>query len=102
MRLRISIVLLLLLGGLAPVRAEERPLADWMRGPLQARLRASLASPVLAGCDMFNLDYIQQLLQQHQSGRRDHSAPLWSLMMFESFLRQLLQAPGQRAERQAA
>ncbi|MTV36411.1 XrtA/PEP-CTERM system amidotransferase [Duganella radicis] len=78
------------------------PLADWFRGPLKARLQASLASPVLAGCDMFNLGYIQQLLHQHQSGRRDHSAPLWSLMMFESFLRQLLKEPGHSAERQAA
>jgi asparagine synthase (glutamine-hydrolysing) len=78
------------------------PLADWFRGPLRSHLQRSLASPVLASCDMFNLDYAQQLLQQHQSGQRDHSAPLWSLLMFESFLRQLLDAPGTHLERQAA
>lgn len=78
------------------------PLADWLRGPLRAHVQRSLASPVLAGCDMFNLDYAQQLLQQHQCGQRDHSAPLWSLLMFESFLRQLLGAPGSHLERQAA
>jgi asparagine synthase (glutamine-hydrolysing) len=27
------------------------------------------------------------MVQQHQSGRRDLSAPLWSLLMFEAFLR---------------
>jgi asparagine synthase (glutamine-hydrolysing) len=78
------------------------PLADWFRGPLRARLQRSLASPVLAGCDMFNLDYARELMQQHLSGRRDHSAPLWSLMMFESFLRQMQQTPGQDLVRQAA
>lgn len=78
------------------------PLADWFRGPLQSRLHSSLNSSVLADCDMFNLDYVQQLLQQHQTGRRDHSAPLWSLMMFESFLRQMLTAPEHRTEQQAA
>ena len=32
---------------------------------------------------------IAQLLDQHQSGERDHSAALWSLSMFEAFLRQV-------------
>jgi asparagine synthase (glutamine-hydrolysing) len=27
------------------------------------------------------------MLEQHQSGQRDFSAPLWSLLMFEAFLR---------------
>ena len=27
-------------------------------------------------------------MTQHQSGRRDYSAPLWTLLMFEAFLRQ--------------
>ncbi|MYM35017.1 amidotransferase 1, exosortase A system-associated [Duganella sp. FT94W] len=78
------------------------PLADWLRGPLKARLQRSLSSPCLADSGMFNLDYLQQLMQQHQSGRRDHSAPLWSLLMFESFLRQMQATPGQRVQRQAA
>jgi len=30
--------------------------------------------------------------QSHQSGRRDHSAPLWTLLMFEAFLRNVLHA----------
>ncbi|MRX06447.1 amidotransferase 1, exosortase A system-associated [Pseudoduganella sp. FT25W] len=78
------------------------PLADWFRGPLRTRLQRSLSSPVLSGCDMFNMDYVQLLMQQHQSGLRDHSAPLWSLLMFESFLRQMLETPGRHLERQAA
>ncbi|NYE60107.1 asparagine synthase (glutamine-hydrolyzing) [Duganella sp. 1224] len=78
------------------------PLADWLRGPLRARLQRSLASPVLAASEMFNMGYVHQLMQQHQSGLRDHSAPLWSLLMFESFLRQMQQTPGHHIEQQAA
>jgi len=32
---------------------------------------------------------VARLLDQHQSGERDHSAALWSLSMFEAFLRQV-------------
>ena len=78
------------------------PLAAWFRGPLRAHLQRSLSSPVLADCGMFNLDHVQQLIAQHLSGRRDHSAPLWSLLMFESFLRQLPAATPRNLVRQAA
>ncbi|MYN17640.1 amidotransferase 1, exosortase A system-associated [Rugamonas sp. FT107W] len=78
------------------------PLAGWLRGPLRPQLENSLRSPVLADCGMFNLDHMQTLLAQHLSGRSDHSAPLWSLMMFESFLRQLPAAAPRKPVRQAA
>ncbi|GJJ03160.1 amidotransferase 1, exosortase A system-associated [Duganella rhizosphaerae] len=78
------------------------PLAAWFRGPLRAHLERSLGSPVLADCGLFNLDHVQTLLAQHLSGRRDHSAPLWSLLMFESFLRQLPAAAPRNLIRQAA
>ena len=71
------------------------PLAAWLRGPLQQRLRHALLGPVLADCGIFDLGYVRQLIEQHLSGRRDHSAALWSLLMFESFLRNVL---GQGAE----
>jgi asparagine synthase (glutamine-hydrolysing) len=32
---------------------------------------------------------VARLLDQHQSGERDHSAALWSLSMFEASLRQV-------------
>ncbi|NGZ87099.1 asparagine synthase (glutamine-hydrolyzing) [Duganella aceris] len=78
------------------------PLADWFRGPLRSRLQRSLTSPALADCGMFDLDYVQELLRQHQSGRRDHSAPLWSLLMFESFLRRLQRTTAQEPAEQVA
>jgi asparagine synthase (glutamine-hydrolysing) len=33
-------------------------------------------------------------VQAHQDGTRDYSAPLWTLLMFEAFLRNVVDAPG--------
>ncbi len=64
------------------------PLASWLRGPLRERVRAAVLGDALAGTGLFDPSYLRQLLDQHQSGRRDHSDPLWSLLMFEAFVRQ--------------
>ncbi len=63
------------------------PLASWFRGPLRDRLRTAVLSPALAETGFFNPAYLERLVAEHQSGLRDHSAPLWSLLMFEAFLR---------------
>jgi asparagine synthase (glutamine-hydrolysing) len=65
------------------------PLAAWFRGPLRQRLREALSGPVLRLSGLFDMATIGRLLDQHQSGERDHSAALWSLSMFESFLRRV-------------
>jgi asparagine synthase (glutamine-hydrolysing) len=64
------------------------PLATWFRGPLRRRLRDALGGPVLRQSGLFDMSAIGMLLDQHQSGERDHSAALWTLSMMESFLRQ--------------
>jgi len=63
------------------------PLASWFRGPLRQRIRTALLGETLAGTGIFNVRFLETLLDQHQSGRRDHSAALWSLLMFEAFVR---------------
>ena len=64
------------------------PLASWLRGPLRQRVRDAVLGDSLAGTDFFDRGYLRQLIEQHQSGSRDNSAPLWSLLMFDAFLRQ--------------
>jgi asparagine synthase (glutamine-hydrolysing) len=46
----------------------------------------------LAATGWFNPDYLRHLVDAHQSGARDYSAPLWTLLMFEAFLRQVVDA----------
>jgi len=46
----------------------------------------------LASTGWFNRNYLQHLVDAHQSGARDYSAPLWTLLMFEAFLRCVVDA----------
>ncbi len=66
------------------------PLARWFRGPLKERVRHAVLGPRLASTGWFNHDYLQHLVDAHQSGAHDYSAPLWTLLMFEAFLRNVL------------
>jgi len=61
------------------------PLARWFRGPLKQRVRDAMRSEVMADSGVFDMDMLSRLVSDHQSGRRDYSAPLWTLMMFERF-----------------
>ena len=63
------------------------PLARWFRGPLRQRVRTALLDGRLAQTGFFNRDYIEHLVVEHLAGRRDYSSPLWTLLMFEAFLR---------------
>ncbi len=65
------------------------PLAKWFRGPLKDKLYASLFDGGLAETGMFDNSYLEKLFNQHQSGQRDNSASLWSLLMFNECLKQL-------------
>ncbi|HEC20160.1 MAG TPA: amidotransferase 1, exosortase A system-associated, partial [Gammaproteobacteria bacterium] len=66
------------------------PLASWFRGPLRERVRTALLGETLADTGYFNRDFLQSLVDQHQSGRRDNSAPIWTLLMFEAFQRKVI------------
>jgi asparagine synthase (glutamine-hydrolysing) len=68
------------------------PLAGWFRGPLRQRVKESLLGPNLAATGIFNQAFLHEMVEQHQSGRRDYSAPIWTLLMFEAFLRKEMQA----------
>lgn len=62
------------------------PLADWFRGPLKEKLRNSVLSSRMLDSGIFNPTTLQRLVDDHTSGRRDNSASLWALMMFNNFL----------------
>ncbi|MBX3643363.1 MAG: amidotransferase 1, exosortase A system-associated [Rubrivivax sp.] len=68
------------------------PLARWFRGPLKQRVRDAVLGPRLADTGWFQRDYLQHLVDAHQSGAHDYSAPLWTLLMFEAFLRNVVGA----------
>jgi asparagine synthase (glutamine-hydrolysing) len=67
------------------------PLAGWFRGPLRQRVRDTVLGPLMSQLDIFDMEFLGKLVDQHQSGSHDHSSALWSLLMFESFQRNVLQ-----------
>ena len=70
------------------------PLADWFRGPLKTKLRDMLLSDEIRSSGLFNMATIEQWLNEHQSGLKEYSAPLWTLLMFASFYKQANLAQG--------
>jgi asparagine synthase (glutamine-hydrolysing) len=63
------------------------PIQEWFRGPLSQRLRDSLLGETLSDSGMFDMAAVSRLVRDHQSGVSNHTATLWSLLMFESFMR---------------
>jgi asparagine synthase (glutamine-hydrolysing) len=78
------------------------PLARWFRGPLRQPLRNAVLGPVLAETGWFNAACLRRLVEDHQAGRHDYSQPLWTLLMFESFLRNVMGAASRARARAAA
>jgi len=70
------------------------PLASWFRGPLRERVKETLLGPRMLDSGMFDSRFLHTLVEQHQSGRRDYSMPIWTLMMFEAFQRNLQSGSG--------
>jgi asparagine synthase (glutamine-hydrolysing) len=66
------------------------PLARWFRGPLRQRVRDALLDGRMAETGWFNPQTIREIVEQHESGIRDHSTPLWVLLMFDAFLRNVI------------
>ncbi len=64
------------------------PLAGWFRGPLKEKVRENILGSEMADSGLFDKRYLETIVQHHQSGLRDYSAPIWTLMMFGSFLGQ--------------
>jgi asparagine synthase (glutamine-hydrolysing) len=59
------------------------PLADWFRGPLRELLWDHLTSPRFYQRGIVHPQFLQCLLEEHQTGRRNNQQLLWSLLVLE-------------------
>ncbi|GGF65845.1 XrtA/PEP-CTERM system amidotransferase [Alteromonas lipolytica] len=62
------------------------PLAEWLRGPLKDKLVDVMGSDAVKNSGIFNTSELNKKIQQHLSGKYDHSASLWTLFMLGLFL----------------
>ena len=69
-----------------PKQGFSVPIDSWFRHQLKDQVRDALTSGRLYDSGLFDDLTITRLLDQHQSGARDHSRALWLLLMFQGFL----------------
>jgi len=59
------------------------PVASWLRGPLAPLMARLLGRERLKRQGLFQPEDVARRITEHQSGRRDHRKPLWTLLMFQ-------------------
>jgi asparagine synthase (glutamine-hydrolysing) len=64
------------------------PVGHWFRGELRDAFGDILGSPLTRQRGYFDYGFIDRVLAEHLSGRRDHSWQLWMLLVFELWHRQ--------------
>ncbi|MFT7005522.1 MAG: asparagine synthase (glutamine-hydrolyzing) [Colwellia sp.] len=62
------------------------PLAQWLRGPLKAKMTKLLTSETFQQTNIFQAEKISKIINEHVTGKSDHSAALWTLMMLGQFI----------------
>jgi asparagine synthase (glutamine-hydrolysing) len=76
----------------APKRGFRLPLGDWLRGELRDFARDVLLDGRAADRGCFRPDYVRELLDRHAAGVQDHSQGIWTLLMFELWHQQFIDA----------
>lgn len=66
------------------------PLQEWVNQQLRDQIRETLHEPRTRQRGYVNYDHVDLLLDEHQKGRRDHSFPLWSLLILELWHRKYI------------
>ncbi len=65
------------------------PIGQWLRGSLRPWAENLLDQNRLNAESYFNPEPIHKKWTEHLSGRRDHTASLWAVLMFQSWMQQL-------------
>lgn len=74
-----------------PKRGFALPLVHWMRNELKDLIMTVLLEPRTMQRGYFNRAGVQQLLDEHFRGRRNHSDAIWRLLIFELWHRNFLE-----------
>jgi asparagine synthase (glutamine-hydrolysing) len=59
------------------------PHARWLRGELRPLLRDTLLSPRVYERGQLSRPFVEQLIEEHDTGRVDHGLRLWNLLWLE-------------------
>jgi len=95
--------------GLVPADILDRPkqgfgvpIEQWINRQLRDRVRGTLTEARTLRRGVTDPGYVSLLLDEHEGGRRDHSARLWALFMLELWHRTFVDDSGAAALARAA
>lgn len=69
-----------------PKRGFAVPLGIWLRGPLREWAEELLSEDRLNGTGLLATHSIRQVWSEHASGRHDHAARLWPVLMLQAWI----------------
>jgi len=69
------------------------PIAEWLKGRLNPLMQDLLAPARLKDQGLFNADYVQKLITEHESGTASHHKQLWTLLVFQLWYDNFLRKP---------
>lgn len=61
------------------------PVGDWLRSGLKKELESYIETPFLEKQNLFNIDYIKQLVNNHLTGKEDNSYKVWTYYTFQKW-----------------
>ena len=61
------------------------PVGDWLRSGLKKELESYIETALLEKQNLFNIDYIQQLVKNHLTGKEDNSYKVWTFYTFQKW-----------------
>ncbi|WP_258929646.1 asparagine synthetase B family protein [Flavobacterium davisii] len=61
------------------------PVGDWLRGILKQELLRYVETEILFKQDLFNAEYIQELVSNHLSGKKDNTFRVWTFYCFQKW-----------------
>ena len=74
------------------------PLEEWINRQLRDQIRETLREPRTRQRGFVNSDYVDLILEEHRKGRRDHSQPLWALLILELWHRRYIDQSPRESE----
>ncbi len=73
----------------APKLGFEMPAGEWFRTGLRSNLQETLSAENLNRHNLFNVDFVQQMITGHLDGKADYTSKLWVLFCFQKWYNNL-------------
>ncbi len=70
------------------------PIESWLRNELREMVRDTLLRPTTLARGYFRPDAVMRIVDEHQSGQRNHAHRLWALLVLELWHRQWVDGSG--------